>query len=69
MLTGKHKSPDDFGEGDGRRFFLRLSAGNLGRNLVPVEALREVAGREGCSVGQLCLAWLLKQGEGVFPIP
>jgi hypothetical protein len=34
---------------------------------VPVEALREVAGREGCSVGQLCLAWLLKRGEGVFP--
>jgi aryl-alcohol dehydrogenase-like predicted oxidoreductase len=69
MLTGKHKSPDDFEEGDGRRVFLRLSARNLGRNLVLVGGLGRVAWRKGCSVGQLCLAWLLAQGEDVFPIP
>jgi aryl-alcohol dehydrogenase-like predicted oxidoreductase len=69
MLTGKHKSPDDFGEGDGRRFFLRLSAGNLGRNLVLVDGLERAVRRKGCSVGQLCLAWLLAQDEDVFPIP
>jgi aryl-alcohol dehydrogenase-like predicted oxidoreductase len=69
MLTGRYKSPDDFEETDGRRFLPRFSAENFGKNLLLVEALRGLAERKGCSVGQLCLAWLLAQGDDVFPIP
>ena len=66
---GRYKSPDDFEETDERRFLPKFNAENFGRNLLLVEALRELAGRKGCSVRQLCLAWLLAQGVDVFPIP
>jgi aryl-alcohol dehydrogenase-like predicted oxidoreductase len=69
MLTGRYRTAGDFGEGDRRQFFPRFSAENFGRNLELVEALKGCAERKGCSVGQLILAWLLAQGEDVFPIP
>lgn len=38
-------------------------------NLRLVEALAAIAGRKGCTSGQLALAWVLHQGEDVVPIP
>jgi aryl-alcohol dehydrogenase-like predicted oxidoreductase len=69
MLTRRYWTAGDFGERDGRRPFLRFRAENFGRNLELVEALKGCAERKGCLVGQLSLAWLLAQGEDVFPIP
>ena len=34
-----------------------------------MEGIKGIAGRKGCTPGQLTLAWLLKQGEDVIPIP
>jgi len=34
-----------------------------------VEAVREVAGRRGATLGQVALAWVLAQGDAVIPIP
>lgn len=31
--------------------------------------IKAVADRKGCSLSQLALAWLLKQGDDIFPIP
>lgn len=31
--------------------------------------IKEVADKKGCTVSQLALAWLLKQGDDIFPIP
>ncbi|KAJ6151064.1 hypothetical protein N7470_007658 [Penicillium chermesinum] len=31
--------------------------------------IKVVADRKGCSLSQLALAWLLKQGDDIFPIP
>lgn len=47
----------------------RFSTENFEKNLVLVETLEGIARRKGCTVGQLVLAWLLAQGEDVFPIP
>jgi aryl-alcohol dehydrogenase-like predicted oxidoreductase len=69
MLTGRYRSADDFEEGDGRRFFPRFSAENFPRNLKLVDELKGLAERKDCAPGQLSLAWLLAQGEDVFPIP
>lgn len=69
MLTGSYTSPIEFEERDWRRFFSRFSGGSFGGNLLLVEALRGVVGRKGCTVGQLCLAWWLAQGDDVFLIP
>lgn len=69
MLTGAYKSPDDFGEGDFRKFAPRFSAENFPKNIRLAEQLGAVARRKGCTPGQLCLAWLMAQGDDVVPIP
>ncbi|KAK7752733.1 hypothetical protein SLS62_005285 [Diatrype stigma] len=75
LLSGQIRKPDDFEPGDVRRFYPRFSAENFPRNLAVVEALERIAaaktkkGGSGCSAGQLALAWLLSQGDDMFPIP
>lgn len=69
MLTGQYKSPDDFEPGDFRRSIPRFSPENFDRNLQLVRTLEELAARKGCTSGQLTLAWMMKQGDDIFPIP
>ena len=69
MLTGQYRSPDDFPEGDFRRFAPRFSAENFPKNLELVEKIEKIAKGKGVTVGQLTLAWLMAQGEDVIPIP
>lgn len=69
MLTGKYKSPDDFGPGDFRRTIPRFSAENFDKNLQLVHTLEELAVQKGCTSGQLTLAWMIRQGDDIFPIP
>jgi len=47
----------------------RFSEENFGNNLVLVDRIGELAKKKGCTVSQLTLAWLLKQGANVIPIP
>ncbi|KAI1769396.1 putative aldo-keto reductase [Hypoxylon sp. FL1150] len=42
---------------------------NRDRNMRTVAEFRALSDRKGCTVAQLALAWLLKQGDDVFPIP
>ncbi|PVH71527.1 Aldo/keto reductase [Cadophora sp. DSE1049] len=69
MLTGAYKSPDDFEPGDFRTYAPRFSAENFPKNLKLIEDLGTIAKMKGCTTGQLTLAWLLAQGNDVFPIP
>lgn len=69
MLTGKFKSPDDFEEGDIRKFLPRFSKENFPKNLELVDKLSSIAQQIGCTTGQLTLAWILAQGEQFFVIP
>lgn len=69
LLTGDITSPEDFPEGDFRRFLPRFSGENFGRNLALVERVREQAAAKGCTPGQLALAWVLSRGGDVVPIP
>ena len=34
-----------------------------------VERVKDLAGKKGCTPGQLALAWVHAQGPDVFPIP
>ncbi|MFI1913450.1 aldo/keto reductase [Nocardia sp. NPDC020380] len=54
---------------DFRRNDPRFQGDNLTSNLDQVAALRDLAARLNISAGQLALAWLLAQGDDVFPIP
>ena len=47
----------------------RFSKENFAKNLELVRTLEGVAKAKGCTVAQLTLAWLMKQGEDVLPIP
>jgi len=69
FLTGQLKSPEDFEDGDFRKYSPRYSKDNFPKNLHLVKVLEEFAERKGCTVGQLTLAWLLKQGNDIIPIP
>lgn len=69
FITGKYLSPDDFEETDFRRIAPRFSAENFPKNLELVRKFEEMAAKKGCTSGQLCLAWLMAQGDDVFLIP
>jgi aryl-alcohol dehydrogenase-like predicted oxidoreductase len=69
FTSGKYKSPDDFEDRDFRKMTPRYSKENFPKNLELVDKFQELASRKNCSSGQLCLAWLLAQGDDVFPIP
>ncbi|MHB8196829.1 MAG: aldo/keto reductase [Vulcanimicrobiaceae bacterium] len=69
FLTGAIRTPDDFGSDDYRRTSPRFVGENFGKNLQLVDRVRSLAAARGCTPSQLALAWLLAQGEDVFPIP
>ncbi|KAI1849260.1 hypothetical protein JX265_008672 [Neoarthrinium moseri] len=69
LLTGQIKSRADFDKNDLRLSFPRFSEENFPRNLEIVSALQDIAKTKSCTTGQLALAWLLHQGDGIFPIP
>lgn len=69
MLTGRYQSVDDFDEKDFRRSVPRFSKENFSRNLELVRMLQTIADGKECTSGQLVLAWMMAQGEDIFPIP
>ena len=69
FITGQIRSPDDFEADDFRRMAPRFQGENFNKNLKLVDRLGEIAKKKGCTPGQLTLAWLMRQGEDIVPIP
>ncbi|MET8502106.1 aldo/keto reductase [Streptomyces microflavus] len=69
FLTGGIRSLDGLDADDWRRTNPRFTGGNLTRNLRIIDEVREIADEVGATPGQVALAWLLAQGEGIAPIP
>jgi aryl-alcohol dehydrogenase-like predicted oxidoreductase len=69
FLTGQIRTPDDLEPDDFRRHHPRFQGENFQRNLDLVAKVEQIADEEGCTPGQLALAWLLAQGDDVVPIP
>lgn len=69
LLTGAIKSPDDLEQSDTRRSLPRFSAENFPRNIQLVNRITSTARDKKITPGQLTLAWLLAQGNDIFPIP
>jgi aryl-alcohol dehydrogenase-like predicted oxidoreductase len=69
FLTGAIRSPDDFESDDYRRNNPRFQGDNFARNLALVDTVTAIAREKGCTPAQLALAWVLKQGEDIVPIP
>ncbi|RIA99726.1 aldo/keto reductase [Glomus cerebriforme] len=69
FLTGRYKSLDDFEQNDYRRSNPRFQGENFNKNLELVHKFNEFANKKGVTSGQLCLAWVLAQGDNIVAIP
>jgi aryl-alcohol dehydrogenase-like predicted oxidoreductase len=72
ILTGAYNKKDTVSaEGDQRTgmSFPMFSEENLEANAKLLEKLKNIADRKKCTLGQLAIAWLLKQGDHIIPIP
>ncbi|NNM97977.1 MAG: aldo/keto reductase [Candidatus Dormibacteraeota bacterium] len=70
MLTGQYRSPEELTQDDFRASrYPRFAGENLAPNLALVDRIREIAEAKGATPGQVALAWVLKQGPDIVPIP
>ncbi len=69
FLTGQFKAFDDFEQDDYRRHSPRFQGDNFTKNLQLVQKIEMLAQQKGCTSAQLALAWVLAQGDHIFPIP
>ena len=69
FLTGAIRHFDDFAPDDYRRNSPRFQGENFERNLTLVERVRALADQKHCSAAQLALAWVLRRGDDIVPIP
>jgi aryl-alcohol dehydrogenase-like predicted oxidoreductase len=69
FLTGQIKKFEDFEANDFRRYSPRFQGENFQKNLDMVIKLETMAEKKGCTASQLALAWVIAQGDNLFPIP
>jgi aryl-alcohol dehydrogenase-like predicted oxidoreductase len=69
FLTGQIKKFEDLAADDYRRFSPRFQGENFQKNLGLVQKIEQLAIRKNCRASQLALAWVLAQGDHIFPIP
>jgi len=69
LLAGVVPDIANLAEGDTRARHPRFAGENFQKNRALVERVEAIAADKRCTVAQLCLAWLLAQGDDVLPIP
>jgi len=69
FLTGQIKKFEDLEENDYRRTNPRFQGENFNKNLELVSAIQQIAASKNVLPSQLALAWLMQQGQDIFPIP
>ena len=69
LLAGVVPDLNNLPQGDTRGRHPRFQGDNFTKNRAYVEGLEAIAADRRCTVAQLCLAWLLAQGDDVIPIP
>jgi aryl-alcohol dehydrogenase-like predicted oxidoreductase len=69
FLAGEPLDPTRFDVNDFRRAMPRFEAENWMRNSRLLPRYHALAQLAGCSPAQLALAWLLKRGDNIIPIP
>jgi aryl-alcohol dehydrogenase-like predicted oxidoreductase len=69
MFGATDPDPAAFGDRDIRRTNPRFTGENFARNLAYMKRFRSFAGARGYAPASLALAWLLKRGSHIHPIP
>jgi aryl-alcohol dehydrogenase-like predicted oxidoreductase len=68
LISGHFSADRELAPNDFRAHSPRFTGTNRARNLVLVEALREIAEAQGATVAQIAIAWALHRGEDVVPL-
>jgi aryl-alcohol dehydrogenase-like predicted oxidoreductase len=69
FLTGQIKRFEDLDQDDFRRTSPRFTGENFNKNLALVKKIEAIAKEKNCTPSQLALAWVMAQGDFIFPIP
>jgi aryl-alcohol dehydrogenase-like predicted oxidoreductase len=69
LLAGAVPDFNNLAPGDTRGRHPRFEGENFQKNRALVERVEAIAADKRCTVAQLCLAWLMAQGDDVIPIP
>jgi aryl-alcohol dehydrogenase-like predicted oxidoreductase len=69
FLTGTIKRYEDLPEGDMRRNLPRFQGGNFSANIRLVDEVKKIGAKRNATPSQVALAWLLRKGSDVTPIP
>lgn len=71
MITSAFAQGEAVGDEKDRRPLVmpRFMEANRDKNAQLVSQFKALAEKKGCTAPQLAIAWLLKQGHDIFPIP
>jgi aryl-alcohol dehydrogenase-like predicted oxidoreductase len=69
FLTGEVKRAEEYPENDYRRKDPRYQGGNFDANMRAARTVRDIAAAKRAKPGQIALAWLLRKGDDIVPIP
>ncbi|KAL1916699.1 uncharacterized protein VTP21DRAFT_5403 [Calcarisporiella thermophila] len=70
FLTGNITGLEQLDDNDRRRAaYPRFQEENIKENLKLAEIIQQLAKKKNCTAAQLCIAWVLAQGEDIIPIP
>ena len=69
FLSGTIRSLDDLPESDLRRNHPRFQGDNFDHNLRLVRVVERIAATSGVTAAQVALAWVLRRGDDIVPIP
>ena len=69
FLSGKYSAADEFKGNDVRRVITRFSKENMEKNAPLLDMVASFAAAKNCTNAQIALAWVLRYGDFVVPIP
>jgi aryl-alcohol dehydrogenase-like predicted oxidoreductase len=69
FLSGKIANPDELDPSDWRRKNPRFTPENFNHNMQLVSVVQEIAASHDATPAQIALAWLLRRGGDIVPIP
>lgn len=69
FLSGKYTPSTEFKGDDVRRVISRFSPENMEANQPVLNLIEEFAKAKGCTKAQIALAWVMKGGDFIVPIP
>lgn len=69
FLAGTAKRAEEYPPSDFRHQDPRMQGANFDANMRAAQVVRDVAAARGLAAGQVALAWVMRQGEDIVPIP